>query len=464
MKKRQKNPNRIGVGKFWAWGSREISETASVLMGMYLLMYATNTLKLNPAVVGGLLAVTKIIDAVTDIIAGYIVDKTHTKLGKGRPYELCIIGVWVCTYLMYSCPPSISEVMKYVWVIAMYTMVNAIFMIFLNAGETVYMIRAFREEQVVRVSSFVGFINSAAGFAFNIITPQLIAKHQDEPGGWGFIVLCVGIPTMIISLMRFIFVKEKYDRDIIVKTEKIHIKDVFHVLRQNRYVWIIVFITFTGALSTSLGLGTFYFEEILGGIQNQSLISAITILALPMVFIFPKLVSKIKIRNIMILGSAVSMLGTLICFFANTSLKGYMLGWLFVSFGSLPATYLTRLMIFDCASYNEWKKMPRMEGTIGAVQGFAKRVGAAVSTALGGLMLVIIGYNADAVTSSAIMGLRVCNNLFPALISGLNIVVLLFYTLDAKMPKINEENVRERERILAEEAKASETQASDAQA
>ena len=105
-----------------------------------------------------------------------------------------------------------------------------------------------------------------------------------------------------------------------------------------------------------------------------------------------------------------------------------------------------------------------MEGTIGAVQGFAKRVGAAVSTAIGGLMLVIIGYNADAVTSSAIMGLRVCNCLFPALISVINIVVLLFYTLDAKMPEINAENARERERILAEEAKASETQASDAQA
>ena len=445
MKKREKNPNRIGVGKFWAWGSREISETCNVLMMGFILMYATNTLKLNPAIVGVLLAVTKVIDALTDIIAGYIVDKTHTKWGKGRPYELCIIGVWVCTYLMYSCPPSISEVMKYIWVIAMYTMVNAIFMTFLNAGETVYMIRAFREEQVVRVSSFVGFINSAAGFVFNIITPQ-------------FIVLCVGIPTMIISLMRFIFIKEKYDRDIIVKTEKIHIKDAIRVLTKNRYVWVIIIITFTGALATSLGLGTFYFEEILGGIQNQSLTSVVTILALPMVFVFPKLVSKIKLRNIMMVGAIVSTIGSLICFFANTSLAGYMVGWLFVGLGSLPSTYLTRLMIFDCASYNEWKMMPRMEGTIGAVQGFAKRVGAAVSTAIGGLMLVVIGYNADAVTTSAIMGLRVCNTLFPALISVINIVVLMFYTLDAKMPEINEKNALERERILAAEAEAARTE------
>ena len=441
MKKREKNPNRIGVGKFWAWGSREISETCNVLMMGFILMYATNTLKLNPAIVGVLLAVTKVIDALTDIIAGYIVDKTHTKWGKGRPYELCIIGVWVCTYLMYSCPPSISEVMKYIWVIAMYTMVNAIFMTFLNAGETVYMIRAFREEQVVRVSSFVGFINSAAGFVFNIITPQLIAKHQDQPGGWGFI-----------------FIKEKYDRDIIVKTEKIHIKDAIRVLTKNRYVWVIIIITFTGALATSLGLGTFYFEEILGGIQNQSLTSVVTILALPMVFVFPKLVSKIKLRNIMMVGAIVSTIGSLICFFANTSLAGYMVGWLFVGLGSLPSTYLTRLMIFDCASYNEWKMMPRMEGTIGAVQGFAKRVGAAVSTAIGGLMLVVIGYNADAVTTSAIMGLRVCNTLFPALISVINIVVLLFYTLDAKMPEINEKNALERERILAAEAEAARTE------
>ena len=458
MKKREKNPDRIGVGKFWAWGSREVSETCNVLMMGYILLYATNTLKLNPAVVGMLLAITKVIDAITDIIAGYIVDKTHTKLGKGRPYELCIIGVWICTYLMYSCPSGFSDIAKYIWVMAMYIMVNAVFMTFLNAGETVYMIRAFREEQVVRVSSFTGFINSGAGLAFNIIAPQMVQKYQNQIGGWGMIVLCIGIPTMIISFMRFIFIKEQYDRDIIVKTESIRLKDVGLILKNNKYVWIIVAMTFLSNITTSLGLGTFYFQEILGGIGNQSFVAAITVLALPVVFVFPKLVKKMKIRNLMIVGTVCSAFGAVFCFFANTSLVGYMIGYLFIGLGSLPGTYLTKLMIFDCASYNEWKKLPRMEGTIAAVQGFAKRLGAALSTAVGGAMLVIIGYHADAVTSSAIMGLRICNNLFPAAISLINIILLMCYGLDAMMPQINEENAATRKAVLeGEEAEKGST-------
>ena len=54
-RKRQKNPDRIGVGKFWAWGSREVSETSNVLIQTFFLFYCTETMLLNPAVVGVLL-------------------------------------------------------------------------------------------------------------------------------------------------------------------------------------------------------------------------------------------------------------------------------------------------------------------------------------------------------------------------------------------------------------------------
>ena len=63
-RKRQKNPDRIGVGKFWAWGSREVSETSNVLIQTFFLFYCTETMLLNPAIVGVLLGLSKVIDGI----------------------------------------------------------------------------------------------------------------------------------------------------------------------------------------------------------------------------------------------------------------------------------------------------------------------------------------------------------------------------------------------------------------
>lgn len=453
-RKRKENPERIGIGKFWAWGSREVSETTNVLILGYIMFYCTNTLDLNPGIVGVLLAVSKAIDGLTDLVAGYIVDKTKTRFGKGRPYELCIFGTWICTYLMYSCPEGWKDVIQYVWVLSMYILVNALFNTFLNAGETVYMIRAFRMEQLVRINSFTGFISCGVGFAVNIITPQLVERYSSVHGGWSRIVLLVGIPVLIIGIMRFIFIKEEYDLDIVQKTETIRLKDTMHMLRVNRYVWIIVLMTFVTQLGSQIGLGTYYFQEVFGNIGLQSFTSAITIFALPLMFAFPKFVRKWKIRDVMIAGSIFSVAGSVVCFLSNTNVPLYMAGWFLIAVGSLPGTYLIKLMVFDCASYNEWKGMHRLEGTIGAVQGFAKRVGAALGTAFGGGILVVIGYHAEAVTQTAVMGIRIGQTLLPGLASVIGIICLMFYDLDHKTDQINQENEQARAKVRNAEKKA----------
>lgn len=442
------NPGKIGVGKFWAWGSREFSETANVLILLQITYYCVNTLHLNPLIIGTLLAASKVVDAITDMLAGYVVDRTKSRWGKGRPYEFCIIGTWVCTYLLFSTPDAWSNAVKYVWVTAMYIMVTSIFNTFLNAGENVYMIRSFNDKQVVRLNSYGGIISSVAGLVVNMILPQLISKYQNVAGGWGTIILCIGIPLGIIAFMRFIFIKEIYNLDHVEKErgENIRLKDVSTVMHGNHHLWILVAFIFVGQIGSQLGLGSFYFESVLGDIGKLTFVSMIAILALPLVFFFPKMISKWNVKTVVIIGSVSSIIGSVICFISNTSLTVYMIGYLFIGIGAMPGTYLIRLMAYDCAAFNEWKGIPRMDGTIGAIQGFAKRIGAALSAWVGTLMLTLIGYeSAAAITAPTLMGLRICTNLFPALMSVVGIIILRFYTLDKQMPQIIEDNKKARE-------------------
>ena len=71
--------------------------------------------RLNPAIVGSLLLASKIIDAFTDLGFGYILDKTHTRWGKARPYEVFVVLMWAFTILMFNVPRSICVDIHHVY-------------------------------------------------------------------------------------------------------------------------------------------------------------------------------------------------------------------------------------------------------------------------------------------------------------------------------------------------------------
>ena len=118
-----------------AWKSSDISAAwVNLIVLNYLSIYASDTLGINIAVVGSLLFASKILDAFTDIFAGWLVDNTHSKLGEGRPYELCIIGQTICTVLLFAGNPAWSNVVKCVWIFCMYSLTFSLFATFRNAA------------------------------------------------------------------------------------------------------------------------------------------------------------------------------------------------------------------------------------------------------------------------------------------------------------------------------------------
>ncbi len=195
-----------------------------------------------PALMGVLLVVSRLLDGMTDVIAGFLVDRTDTKWGRGRPYEWCIIGMWFCIWLMFTCPPSFSIVAKEAWILCMYALVNGIFYTFLQANTTVYMCRAFRyQEQYVMLSSTGAIISMVCVAAFSIAIPSLVAKYGTSASGWSFLMACIAIPMELIGIMRFFFIKETVNVDMKSKeegTERVSLRDVKTVFSKNPYIWI----------------------------------------------------------------------------------------------------------------------------------------------------------------------------------------------------------------------------------
>lgn len=66
-----------------------VSAVATGYVPNYINIYYTDNVGISMGAVGLILMITKITDGVTDIIMGMIIDRTHTKLGKARPWASC---------------------------------------------------------------------------------------------------------------------------------------------------------------------------------------------------------------------------------------------------------------------------------------------------------------------------------------------------------------------------------------
>lgn len=440
--KKEKNPKSVGAGSVFAWQSRDVSHGICMMVLGYLSIYCTDTLNMDPYLVGMLLVLSKLLDGVTDVFAGYLVDRTNTKIGRGRPYELCIVGLWFCTWLMYSCSPSWSLVVKCAWVICSYTLVNSIFFTFLNANSTVYMVRAFKyEEQYVALNSYGKIISMVCVAGFNVIAPSLVAKYAVNASGWSMMVAMIAIPMTIIGLMRFFFIKETNHVDVSSangEKPKVRLSDVKMVLTKNPYIYIVALILFINNFVSNMGVNVYYFKYVAKDLNLMGLVNAAMLLAIPLAALFPRIIRRFSKGTLILAGCIITAAGYLLNFFAEGNPVLLAIAGIMYGGGITPISTLIPLLIIDCANYNEWKGMQRMEGTLGCVTGLATKVGSALGAGILGILLSMSGYVGDAaqIPESALHMIRSLFSIIPMILWLVISGSLLFYKLDKMMPKI----------------------------
>lgn len=456
-KKLKNKEDKIGFGGLMLWQSRAVSTSIVVLMLGFLMIYATDTLKIPAAWVSLILVGSKVFDGVTDMVAGFIVDRTETKWGKARPYEIFIVGLWLATWLMFSCPESLSTVAKCVWIFAMYALANAICYTFLNANQTPYMVRAYKESQIVKLTSYGSIITMLAAVAFNVIFPTLMGSIATSASGWSRLVLMFAVPLAAIGLLRMIFVKEKYDVDVTTENgEKLKVKDVFTVVKTDKYILLITVMSFIFNFVCNMGVNVYYFTYIVKNVGLMGVTYIAQIVAIPLALIFPKLISKFSTVKLMFVGFLISAFGYLVNFFAGSNIVLLMIGAVLNGAGTIPASMLITLVIIECADFNEWKGIPRMEGTMSSINSLGTKIGAALGAGALGVCLSAVGYTGDAetITEASLIMIRMLYSLVPMVLYVLTAFSLKLYKLDKLMPQIKAEN--EARRAEAEKQKSAE--------
>ncbi|MCD8380090.1 MAG: MFS transporter [Lachnospiraceae bacterium] len=420
--KKAKNPDHLGFGRLMAWKSSDIvAAWINILMLNYLSIYASDTLGVNVGVVGSLLLASKVVDGFTDVAAGYIVDNTKSKWGKGRPYELGIVGMTICTIGLFAASPAWSTFFKCAWIFCMYTLTFSLFSTFRATAGNPYTIRHFSNNKalITKVASYGGIITMAGSIIMNALIPVMMGTIATSASGWTAMVAIIMVPATAIGVLRFLFCKEDPSVDASVKKDKIEIKEIIQLITKNKYVWLYAIIMLCYNISTNLAVGTYYWKWIVGDITLMSITSVFSVILLPLMLLFPVISKKIGIigRMITVFG-IVGIAGYAFMFLSNGSVVGALAGSLFGTFATLPLAYYGVLFIMNICTYNEMIGLPRMDGSSAILSNFATKAGAALGSWITGILLMVAGYvSAEGVAeqpASALLMIRIDASLVPA--------------------------------------------------
>jgi Na+/melibiose symporter-like transporter len=440
-KEKKANPDRLPVGTFFAWRGGAFTISANIMIMGQLVVYATEALHMSAALIGTLLLISKVLDAVGETFAGYLIDRCNFKLGKGRPWDLCVIGLWACTVLMYSCPADASIAFKSVWIFVTYLLVQSVFQTLMQAGSTAYTLRAFANQRViVKNQSYGAVVSMLLSIVISAIMPSLIKNMATSPVGWTKLIILFAIPLTIIGFTRFIFVKEKYPSPD-TKEEPIQFKNILDVFKSNKYIWLVVGMSTLVNIFTGINVGYYYFTYIVGDLGKLGTMSMISIVLLPALFLIPKIIKKFSLAKLIAVGSIISVSGAILMFFAGSNIPVILTASLLTALGMMAPPYMIGVLIFDCARYNVWKGKRSMEATMAAINNFGSQLGSGIGSMLLGFCLSIGGYvgGAKVQTGSALLMIRLLMSLIPGVFYFIMFLTSNAYKLEKLMPQIEQE-------------------------
>lgn len=423
------------------WSSRTISLALHSSLFSYFTYFCTNHLGLSAGIIGVMILVAEIIDAITNFICAYLIDNLHMKLGKGRPFELCIIPAWICVWLTFGIPLEWKTVVQYAAVFLLFTTVNAVFCTGLFQADPVYFSHAVKDEdQRLKIQTVTGAMQMGAFMVGTVIFPVLIAKYENQPNGWLKLSVLVGVPCMILGIIRFLTIPEvDTDETASEKKTRVTIKDTVMGLITNRYVLIVCMMTFIMMLYSALsGAASYYFTYIVGNLALNGTVSMVGMLsALSLLLVVP-MVKKFGQKTTLQICFLISAIATALRFFAGANMPMLLILAPFSTLFTYPFGALQNMLLFDCMDYGEWKNHKRLEGAIVAGTSLGSTIGSGVGSALGGIVLDIFGFDGtQAVQSaSAIFGIKFVYSLLPALFLFLVVIILHFYDVEKKMPQI----------------------------
>ena len=420
------------------------------LLTAFMMIYLTDTIGMSMGVVSTLIALSKVFDGVTDFFFGRMIDKTHTKMGKARPWMLWpYIGCAITLVACFSIPTSWGQTAQYIFFFLSYTLLNAVFFTANNiAYASLTALITKNTSERVQIGSFRFIFAFATKIVIEAVTIFAVNWLGGGVVGWRMIAIIYAIVGLITNTYSVFSVKELPEADAEMDEEreeehKLTFLKSFKLLLKNKY-YVIICCSYilTQLYASVIGMGTYYTKYIMGNEELFSTISlAINITMVVALTILPYVIKKMGgMYKLNIFGYIIAALGRV-----GVMVGGYMgnlplmLAFTAVStIGIAPLQGDLNALIACCSEHTTLTTGHRLEGMMYSCSSLGIKLGGALGTAICGWMLDAAGYieNAAVQTASTVSMMQFLYLWMPIILNAAVGFLLVFLRVEKANEKL----------------------------
>lgn len=349
----------------------------NAVLASYLNVYYTDVLKLTSVWGGVFLTVfpiiSKIVDAITNLVMGYLIDHTHTVQGKARPWLLLSAPLLTITGILLFTVPSASTTVQVIWVMLSYNLFYSFAYTIFNMSHNLMVPLSTRDTTQRGGLSVFNQIATImmSGILVALIFPMVIMpaigvdKHK-----WIILMSVLSIMALPLTLLEYYFTKERVTEETREEAnDSVNFKTQLKAIFTDKYMIIIYlyFLIYTFGSSIK-NMSLVYFCNYVLGTYNdgktQTLLSVIG--GIPMgigIFAVWPIAKKIGKRNATLAGFILYSIGSAICWMFSKNLTIMLIGQFIKNIGGLPCAYVFMALFADALDHLEWKTGFRSDGT-----------------------------------------------------------------------------------------------------
>lgn len=446
----------------------------NAVLATYLNVYYTDVLNLT-GVWGGLFLtifpiVSKIIDAITNVVMGYIIDRTKTKQGKARPWLLLSAPLIAVTGILLFIVPSGNQKLQIAWVMISYNLFYSFAYTIYNMSHGLMVPLSTRNTIQRGGLSVFNQISSImiSGILVALVFPMAIMPALGvNKSLWIIVMSVLSIIALPLILMEYYFTKERVTEEQGgAAAPKVSFAKQLKIVFSDKYLWIIfiyLLVSTFGTVFKNLGL-VYYCNYVLGTYNDgitQMLVSVIG--GVPMgigVFLVWPLAKKFGKRNVTMWGFVLYAIGSAICWMFPTNLFIVLVGQFIKNIGGLPCAYVFMALFADSLDHIEWKSGVRCDGLAVSISSIISVALVGVCTGIFNALIAKAGYVAPSLNEAGQTIAAVQNDAVKNVITfsfvGLEVftgaalaILLAFFNVEKTLGK-KQQIIRERQKANCE--------------
>lgn len=413
------------------------------LVSSYMYLFYTQCIGLSAANWAWIIVVSKVWDAINDVLIGMLVDRKRiSKKSKFMPWiTIGSFALVVFSIMIFTPVQGFSDLGKIIWCLMSYCLWSVAYTLINVPYGSLHSVITEDPRQRTTLSTFRS-IGAALPAVITMILPKIVYKDNILSANRLFVT------SIIFSLAAFavFFAMQKMVTERVQREDKVQKVNYFQTIKSyftNRAMvgitiaTVAVVVFYNSTMSVNNLVFQFYFND--AGKSSIAMIASY----LPLVAFMPfasGIVAKIGKKKLISISGLISVIAGVIMLFLpiTQDTKGiviYVIGLMFVNVGCCVFQIIVWAIVADCIEMSYRKKGIREEASLYAIYSFFRKLSQGIGSAVVALALSAVGYNENATVQTAAASENIKNLYIIFLVAGLSIMALsmwFIYNIDYK--------------------------------